>query len=143
MEIFMDLKETYDTSKPSFLRHANQSDAAMGASGVETPGDAQKAIGQFTREVQLYKEGAGWFIDENNGGERRAMVSGHWDPQFRVKGFKVYFDVDTLFVQWVYDTPFSSKVVGTWATGIVHPGHITRVWTGDPAMIATNISIFG
>lgn len=143
MEICMNLKETYDTRKPLFLHNANQSDAAMGASGAETPGDAQKAIGQFTREVQLYKDGAGWFIDENNGDDRKPITGASWDPYFRVKGFKVYVDADTYFVNWVYDIPFSSKIIAPWATGIVHPGHITRVWTGDPAMIATNISIFG
>lgn len=139
----MNLRETYPTRRPPYIRRPKQTEAIMVASGTETPGDAQKAITQFTKQIQLINDGGTWFVDENNGVGRASITGAYWDPDFRVKGFKLFLNADTNYAQWVYDTPFSQKIVDNWSCGIVHPGHITRVWTGDPSMTATNISIFG
>ena len=139
----MNLKEIYDTNKPPYVYLPKQTEACQTASGVDTPGNAQKAITQFTRQVQLWQDGT-WYVDLNEEGNKQVITGDSYKPNFHVKGFKIYVDSQTLFADWIYSTPFSSKIIDSWATGIVHPGHITRVWTADGSMTAgIKISLFG
>ena len=141
----MSLARPDDAQRPPFIRRNRQYDNYIGATGTETPGDAQKLISQFERVHNLWHNGT-WWLDMNETDANAVVITGgYYDPDFRVRAFKVNqcvvnsaenppeVDKSVLFTQIMYDTPHSLKVIDVYACGALIQGHITRLWLGDSA----------
>lgn len=108
-----------------------------GSHGQETPGEAQKLLTQGKRVFTLRCDGT-WHLDRNIEGEPEHNITiGYYDPQFRVRSFKLMHyrerdDTPILFGRIVYDTPSSHHVIDSFATGVLQPLWITRLYLGDP-----------
>lgn len=135
----MNIENVQNLRQPPYFRNAAQKGPAVYQASDDSPGDAQKSIGRFEREVMLYHDGE-WHVDTNMEGQPgyddgAVVISGsHYDPDFRVRAFKLYNGNANLFAVLVYDLPWSSKVVSPWACGVTISGQITRLWTGDNSM---------
>jgi len=119
--------------QPPYMHNTSQKGPDIAQTGDDTPGDSQKSIQRFEREIRLVHDGT-WHLHEHIYEDRTysEIIPGGWyDPLFRVRAFKLIHGTTNLFAVFVYDTPWSRGVVSPWACGIPIPGQITRIWTGD------------
>jgi len=116
-----------------YFHHKQQQQVFLGSHGQETPGEAQKLITQG-KIVYNFRHDGSWHLDRNiEGVPEQNIESGYYDPDFRVRAFKIYNGQTNLFGQIVYDTPASHHAIDSYATGVLQQVWITRLYLGDPS----------
>lgn len=139
----------YIGGKPPFIRKSwNQYNTFLGSGGQETEGDAVKRMIQAQKVHFLQNiDGGRWQIFKNEvdtiSGED--ILLGYYDPEFIVRYFSVYTNLNTSFASIVYDLPHSARVPGFFTCGSLHNLQITRIWLGEyqASITATYIWLFG
>ena len=86
------------------------------------------------QSIEVYHDDGVWKVDYNNGDGASNIAVAWFDPPFPVRNFSCYVDADTNFMQLLYDTPFSEKVIFPYATGVKIQEQITRLWLADASM---------
>lgn len=108
-----------------------------------TPGDSQKTIQAWAKVQTLEKIGVDWFIDKHDGAGPQLIVGNSYDPDFRVRGFILGLSGETVAILRC-NTPYSVDVTTpALATGIEHPGWLTRIWTDDLESTFDTILLLG
>lgn len=127
-----------------YSHHREQEQLPINGEIPDNQGGAARVITQWKREIHVYRTAGEWLVNKNDGSPVEVIAGAYYDPLFYVKGFKFYIDADTTFARCVYDTPKSTVCAGVWATGVVHPGQITRLWTSNALMPAIlHVSLLG
>ena len=120
--------------QPPYMHRTDQKGPYIAQTGDDTPGDSQKSIQRFEKEVNLWHDGT-WHVRVNDGTPASIVEVAYYDPDFRVRAFKLYFGLTTLFAQIVYDTPWSGEIISAWACGVPISGQITRLHLSDANMM--------
>ena len=97
-----------------------------------SPGDAQKSITRWTHAVKVSYNIKGWMINLHRGeGDTLLVDQGQYRPPFVVKAFVLYRatgDTVETTARIVHSVPWADQIDFTYATGIEHPGQITRLY---------------
>lgn len=125
-----------DMRKPPFVRNNNQTQDFLGTNHSQDYNQATKNLQYTIQEIEIYynSDAGKWVVDLNDGNGAQDITEGWYDPQFQVRAYALEADDGANIMQIIYDKPASEKVIFSWATGVYHPGQITRLWTGDNAM---------
>ena len=118
----------------SYIHNRSQQETFLGSSGQETPGEAQKLLTQGKRVYNLRYDGTDgtWYLDKNIIGQpENVITSAYYDPDFRVRAFKIYSGQSLFFGRIVYDCPESGHIIDDYTTGILHQIWITRLYLDD------------
>jgi len=108
-----------------------------------TPGDAQKAIQAWGKVQTLSVSGGNWYINKHVGAGPVLLDGNSYDPDFRVRAFIIGLAGQTEAIVRC-NTPYSIDIITCpLATGIEHPGWITRVWTDDLESTFDTILLLG
>ena len=127
-----------DMRNPPYVHDRNrQYQRSVGVNHSQDYNEAVINLQYTIQQVEVYYDSTtgGWKYDLNNG-EPAVNISdlAYYDAPFTVRAFAVQPDDEGNYMQIIYDTPFSEKVIFKWATGVFIQGSITRLWVGDPAM---------
>jgi len=122
--------------KPPYARNTDQMQDFPGTNHSQDFNQAVKNLQYMIQSIEVYyNSNAGkWVVDLNDGDGAQDITEGWYDPEFPVRCFALVADTEANYMPIIYDTPFSEKVIFSWATHITIPGQITRLWTGDNAM---------
>jgi hypothetical protein len=133
MTVNADVRNVQPLRDDLYIHNKGLQQTFLGSHGQETPGEAQKLITQGKRVYNLRHDGT-WHLDRNIIGEAEIVIgAAYYDPDFRVRAFKIYHGLTTLFGRIVYDCPESGHVIDDYATGVLQQIWITRLYLGDPA----------
>ena len=97
-----------------------------------TPGDSQKSISRWTYAVKVNYTILGWTADLHKGAGATLLADqGQYRPEFVVKAFILYRatgeTIETT-ARMIHSVPYADQIDFIFATGIEHPGQITRVY---------------
>jgi len=135
----------YDLQAPPFVHDRNrQWQLYPGNTNAQNSEDAVKNLQYLVQSVKVFWNATlgSWQYDlyttedgTKTGNPRPVytITGAYFDPPFPVRAFNLYVDGTTFFQRLTFDTPFSQKIVASYATGVHIQGpQITRLWTGEP-----------
>jgi len=130
-------------SKDPYIHNVKQEEIYLGGVGQETPGDAMKLVTQGKKMYTLYYANGVWNLSRNDG-TPAAVVTGNYDPDFRVRYFSCHCSVQVAtYFYMIFDTPQSVAVNSYWALGVMHKMWVTRIYLSDDALTHGEISLIG
>jgi len=141
----MNLRTQAREHKDPYIHDVKQEEMYSHGVGQETPPIAAQLVTQGKKVYTLTSVTGQWWLDKNDGTDP-VVVSGNYDPDFRVRYLKVWGNsqsVDYANMSLRYDTPQSEGIVDYWAVGVMHKIWITRIDLDSRSTTAGVISLIG